>query len=148
MPDKIKNLITRHCPCKIIKFNEPMAPYTSFKIGGIADILLIPNSILQLTQTINFLKLQQLPFVIVGGGTNLLISDLGIREIVILTTSLDKIQITNHEITAECGTQVKQICEAAQTHALSGLEFIYGMPGTIGGAVWMNARCYGNEIAD
>ena len=148
MPDKIKKLISQNSPCKTIKFNEPMSPYTSFKIGGPADILLIPDSILEFTQTIDFLKLQHIPFVIIGGGTNLLISDLGIREVVVLTTSLDKIQITSNKITAECGAQVKQICEAAQTHSLSGLEFIYGMPGTIGGAVWMNARCYGSEIAD
>ena len=148
MPDKIKKLISQNSPCKTIKLNEPMAPYSSFKIGGPADILLIPNSILELTKTIDFLKLQHIPFVIIGSGTNLLISDYGIREVVVLTTSLNRIQITNNEITAECGAQVKRLCETAQAHSLSGLEFIYGMPGTIGGAVWMNARCYGSEIAD
>jgi len=148
MPDKIKKLIIQHSPCKTIKFDEPMAPYTSFKIGGPANVLLIPNSTLELTQTVDFLKLHHLPSVIIGSGTNLLIADGGIKEVVILTTSLDQIKINDQVLTAECGALVKQICTAAADHALSGLEFIYGMPGTIGGAVWMNARCYGNEIAD
>ena len=129
-------------------FDEPLASYTSFKIGGPADLLIKPQSESELDRCFAWSRKNGIPVLLMGGGTNLLISDRGVRGVVICLTSLNKITVENNVITAQAGAAVKDVSEAAAEKHLSGLEFIYGMPGTIGGAAWMNARCYGGEIAD
>ncbi len=129
-------------------FDEPLASYTSFQIGGPADLLIKPRTETELNRCFEWSRKSGIPVLLMGGGTNLLVSDRGVRGVVICLTSLSEVTIENDTLTAQAGATVKDVSEAAAEKELSGLEFIYGMPGTIGGAAWMNARCYGGEIAD
>ncbi len=132
-----------------IRFNEPMAEHTTFKTGGNADVYIKPsdeNSLINLLQT---LASETVPCFIIGGGSNLLVADSGIRGAVVDTGSLSSIDVEIGGIlNAGCGAVVDRIAEKACEAGLQGFDSFYGMPGTIGGAVWMNARCYGRSISD
>ena len=122
--------------------NEPMSKHTSFKIGGNADIFIIINSINDLTTVIEILNIFNVPFFIIGNGSNLLVSDKGIRGAVIkLSGEFLNIKLVD-ENTVECGAGVliSKLCSFACQNSLSGLEFAYGIPGTAGGAVFMNEK--------
>ena len=130
--------------------NEPMSKHTSFKIGGNADIFIIINSINDLTTVIEILNNFNVPFFIIGNGSNLLVSDKGIRGAVIkLGGEFLNIKLID-ENTIECGAGVliSKLCSFACQNSLSGLEFAYGIPGTAGGSVFMNAGAYGGEMKD
>lgn len=130
--------------------NEPMSKHTSFKIGGDADIFITVNSINDLSTVIEILNNFNVPFFIIGNGSNLLVSDKGIRGAVIkLSGEFSNIELVD-ENTIECGAGVliSKLCSFACQNSLSGLEFAYGIPGTVGGAVFMNAGAYGNEMKD
>lgn len=129
---------------------EPMAKHTSFKIGGDADIFITVNSKSDLAAVIEVLNEFEIPFLIVGNGSNLLVSDNGIRGAVIkLDGDFNKISLESDD-TIECGAgaALSRLCTFALKKSLSGLEFAYGIPGTVGGAVFMNAGAYGEEIKD
>ena len=171
--DNIKSIIENTLkiyPCKIeIRYNEPMKDHTTFKTGGPADCLLQPvsknykadncdNFPLFCCELLNRAKTEGAPVFILGGGANIVVSDKGIRGIV-LDMSAYKDQVLNETpdtrlffdediIIFKSGTKIDDAVNIAAENNLSGLEFLAGMPGTIGGAVWMNARCYGSEIAD
>lgn len=130
--------------------NEPLSKYTSFKIGGNADLFITVNCTKSLLKTIKTLNNFNIPFFIIGNGSNLLVSDKGIRGAVIkLGEEFFNIKLVN-DTTIECGSGVliSKLCSFAQQNSLSGLEFAYGIPGTVGGAVFMNAGAYGREIKD
>lgn len=130
--------------------NEPMSKHTSFKIGGDADIFITVNSISDLTKVIEVLNNFNVPFFVIGNGSNLLISDKGIRGAVIkLGGEFSNIELVDDN-TIECGAGVliSKLCSFACQNSLSGLEFAYGIPGTAGGAVFMNAGAYGSEMKD
>lgn len=131
-----------------IRFHEPMAPRTTFRVGGPADCLLEPTSVDETCRLLQAFRTARINVFILGGGSNLLVSDKGIREPVINTKQLASISVESEELTTESGADVSTVCEKAADAGLSGMEFIYGMPGTIGGAIWMNARCYGTSISD
>lgn len=135
-------------PREIIRLDEPMSEHTSFRIGGPADVLLTPGSYRELLLCLEAVKKHALPCFLLGGGTNILVSDRGIRGVVIATGGLAEITVAGEILVAQTGARVEEVCRAAAEHSLSGVEFIHGMPGSIGGAVWMNARCYGSAIAD
>ncbi len=129
----------------LISYNEPLKCHTSFKTGGKCDVFIVPSS------TDDFMNLRKAigsNYICIGSGSNILVSDSGISGIVIKTTQMSQIRIDNDILIADCGALVKDVCEYAYSNECSGFEFIYGMPGTIGGAVWMNAHCYGREISD
>jgi UDP-N-acetylmuramate dehydrogenase len=143
---KLKGKINSAC---IIRENEPMALHTSFKTGGPADLFIIPPDAERLAETAAVLKEENIPVFILGKGANILVSDLGIRGAVIDMQKLDAVSpADNFIITAEAGADVSGLSIAAAEKGLSGLEFIYGMPGSVGGAVWMNARCYDVSVSD
>ncbi len=131
-----------------IRENVPMADYTTFRTGGIADLFVTPGNVDDLRKLLDFIKNQNLPFFILGGGANIVVSDRGIRGIVMNLQELKKISFNNSICTAEAGFTISRLAEITAEKGLAGLDFIYGMPGTIGGAVWMNARCYGVSISD
>lgn len=121
-------------------FNEPLSKHTSFRIGGPADILLIPKSISDLREVIRFTVALQLPVHIIGKGTNLVVSDSGIKGIVIkIANTFNNITINNEKIVCGAGTQLSDLLRVASNNSLSGLEFVAGIPGTLGGAITMNA---------
>lgn len=126
----------------------PMSLYTSFKIGGPADVMLKPHSVEQLKTALSLCKEHNVPVFILGKGSNLLISDDGIEGAVInISSGFDEIKLLN-DTTVECGAgaSLSALCNFCLEHGFSGLEFAYGIPGSVGGAVYMNAGAYGGEI--
>lgn len=129
-----------------IKINENMSEHICFKVGGPADILLIPTNINQLTESINICKENNIPYYVIGNGSNLLVKDNGIRGVVIKTTGLSTIKCKGNFIKAETGAMLKDVSTKALENSLTGFEFACGIPGSVGGAVYMNAGAYEGEI--
>lgn len=136
---------------KNILKNEPMSKHTSLKIGGNADYFIIVNSIEELKNVLNILKSNNIKTIIIGNGTNLLVKDGGIRGAVIkLNLKNFKIKKSSNQIliTAESGLSLATLSSIALKEEISGLEFLSGIPGSIGGAIRMNAGAYGKEMKD
>ena len=128
--------------------NEAMSGHTSFKIGGRADVFARPKTEEQLYAILTFINGHKIPYYVVGNGSNLLVSDEGIEGVVISTLKMNKIMlISDTEIFAEAGASLTAVCLFAQKNSLSGLEFAYGIPGSVGGALYMNAGAYGGEMS-
>ena len=127
--------------------NEPMSRHTSFKIGGPADIFVRPASVDALALAVAKCLECEVPINVIGSGTNLLVSDLGVVGAVIFTGGLADVTNDGSEI-IKCmaGAKVSRVCSIALENGLSGLEFAWGIPGSIGGAVYMNAGAYGGEM--
>ena len=123
--------------------------YTSFKIGGKADIMAFPDTEEKITELIKFTNINSISVLIIGKGSNLLISDEGYRGLVINTCKFDKIELID-ETTIRCqsGASLLKVCRFALDNSLTGLEFAFGIPGTAGGAAYMNAGAYGGEMKD
>ncbi len=126
---------------------ESMKLHTSFKIGGEADLFVTVRSTEELREVILKAKSLGIPYFILGKGSNLLVSDKGIEGIVISLSMLDGISVNDDRITAGAGATLAAVCNAALEHCLSGLEFAFGIPGTVGGAIYMNAGAYGGEMS-
>lgn len=131
-----------------VKFSEPMAPHTSFAIGGPADLFIKPSSPAELERALFFLKKEGLPLFILGGGANILVGDKGIRGAVLDMTGLSSLRVKGSTLEAGAGIGVDRLCEQALALELKGLENFYGMPGSLGGAVYMNARCYEKDFSE
>lgn len=129
------------------KLNEPMSCHTSFKIGGAADIFISVRSANELSAVFKKCGELNIPHFIIGKGSNLLVSDLGLEGAVISLSGLNGISVSGEEITCGAGAALSDVCRAALRSSLTGLEFAYGIPGSIGGAVYMNAGAYGGEIS-
>ncbi len=129
------------------KLNEPMCCHSGFKTGGNADIFLTVGNVEALKIILETAKALSVPVFILGKGSNLLVSDKGIEGAVISLSGMDKIRIDGNRITAEAGASLTALCVQAQKAGLSGLEFAYGIPGSVGGALFMNAGAYGGEMA-
>ncbi len=127
---------------------EPMSRHTTFRVGGPADFFLMPHKE-QVPDVAALCRQKQIPYQIVGNGSNLLVGDLGIRGVVVaLTKSAAQIQIKENCVKAEAGALLSQVANAACQAGLGGLEFAAGIPGSVGGAVVMNAGAYGGELKD
>ncbi len=127
--------------------NEPMSRHTTFKIGGAADILISVKSADELSYVLRAANQHSVPTFLLGKGSNLLVSDNGIEGAVITLSGIDDISICGNTLVCGAGTTLRSICIAAQKSGLSGLEFAFGIPGSVGGAVYMNAGAYGGEIS-
>ncbi len=123
--------------------------YTSFKIGGKADLMIFPDSEEKLSKIVKKAYCDGVPVFVLGNGSNLLVSDSGINAVVINTSKLDGIELID-ETTIKCqsGISLSRLCRFALDKSLSGLEFAFGIPGTAGGAAYMNAGAYGGEMKD
>ncbi|MCD7823678.1 MAG: UDP-N-acetylmuramate dehydrogenase [Oscillospiraceae bacterium] len=146
MPDSIKALqeISLKYGCKFL-INEPLKDHTTFRIGGPCDIMIFPNSIDSLREFISAAD----RFMILGNGSNVLFSDNGYRgAIFVIGSDMSEITIDGEYITACAGSSLVRVCKTALDSSLTGLEFAYGIPGTVGGAVFMNAGAYGGEMKD
>ena len=129
--------------------NESLKKHTSFKIGGKCKILAYPQNSKQVLDILNICKNNKISHFILGKGSNLLISDLGFEGVVISSKNLNKIElISDDEIYCESGVNLSKLCGFALKNSLSGLEFAFGIPGSVGGAVFMNAGAYGGEMKD
>lgn len=133
-----------------VLWEEPMKHYTSFQIGGPASAVCIPKNREQLSCLLSFLRKMQINHWFVGNGSNLLILDEGLKGVVILLDSdFDgEILISNTVLEAPAGKKLSSVCAAACRAELTGLEFAWGIPGSVGGAVYMNAGAYGGEMKD
>ena len=132
-----------------VLLDEPMSKHTSFKIGGPADILVMPGTIDEISSSIKLCKENDLKYHIIGNGSNLLVSDKGIRGVVIkISEYLDEVVVEDTKITAQAGILLSAVSKVALKHSLSGLEFASGIPGSLGGAIAMNAGAYGSEMKD
>lgn len=128
--------------------NEPMCKHTSFKIGGPADYFVNLESALQLKKLVLKLVELDIPYFIIGKGSNLLVSDKGIEGVVISLSLMDDIKVEGDMISAGAGASLAAVCLAALNNSLTGLEFAYGIPASVGGALYMNAGAYGGEMKD
>lgn len=131
------------------KTQVPMCQYTTFKTGGPVDLLIEPASIAQIKQAISHLKEDGIPFLVLGGCANVLISDEGIDgAIVLLNKAFADISVQGNLLTAEAGARLSALVSEAHKHGLTGLEFAAGIPGTVGGGVYMNAGAYDGELSE
>lgn len=128
--------------------NEPMRAHTTFKIGGEADIFIIPTSPAALIYAVKKCNELEIPYFILGNGSNLLVSDGGIEGAVISLSGINGISSDGEKITCGAGAMLSSVCLKALSLSLTGLEFAYGIPGTAGGALYMNAGAYGGQMAD
>ncbi len=126
-----------------------MKNYTSFKVGGPAELFLSPEDAGQIAKLVRFCEKEEIPVFVLGKGSNLLVSDRGIKGAVIYTGKQCGISLVDENtVRAQSGASLAQLCTFALENSLSGLEFAYGIPGTVGGAVFMNAGAYGGEMKD
>lgn len=145
--EKIYNKLIKNIDANRVLRDEPMSKHTSLKIGGPADIFVKVTSVEELKYIINLAKERETPLTVVGNGTNLLVKDKGIRGITVKLDFKD-INISGEEIEVGAGVQLPVLAKLAYENSLSGLEFASGIPGTVGGAVKMNAGAYGGEFKD
>ncbi|WP_214721584.1 UDP-N-acetylmuramate dehydrogenase [Exiguobacterium sp. s192] len=131
-----------------VLINEPLKYHTYTKMGGLADLFLIPSTYEETAFAVRFAYENNLPLTMLGNGSNLVVRDGGIRGIVLSFEKLTDISVEGHELVAQSGAAIIQASRVAYDHALSGLEFACGIPGTIGGALIMNAGAYGGEVKD
>jgi UDP-N-acetylmuramate dehydrogenase len=130
------------------KFDEPLKRYTAWKIGGPADALLEPGSVDELVEAIAKAREHGVPVTVLGGGTNVLVLDGGIRGLTIrLAKALTAVEIEGTNVSAEAGVLYPALANATAARGLAGLEFGTGIPGTVGGAVYMNAGAYGSDTS-
>ena len=127
---------------------EPMKNHTTFRVGGPATYYLIPHTIEEVKNLVELCKLNSIPYTIIGNGSNLLVSDQGYKGAIIqITDNLNSIAINDCTIEVGAGTELSLLSREAAKESLAGLEFSCGIPGTLGGAVAMNAGAYGGEIS-
>ncbi len=129
-----------------IAFDEPMARHTTFRIGGPADAFIKVNNCDRLPELLNILNNNSVPITVIGAGSNLLISDSGIEGAVLYICD-DRFIVNGNTFTAYSGLKLYKMCQILKQNSLSNAEFAFGIPGTVGGAVYMNAGAYGGEIA-
>lgn len=128
--------------------NEPMKLHTTFKIGGVADYFVTPTTELEFASILKFCSENDVPCTVVGNGSNMLVSDKGIRGVVVSTCKLNEVYADGTKIVAMAGVSLAKIASVALNNSLTGFEFASGIPGTLGGAVVMNAGAYGGEMKD
>lgn len=135
-------------PASRILMDEPMSEHTTFAVGGPADVLVLPKSVKEMSLAIRAARSLELPVTVLGGGSNVLVRDGGIRGVVIQLNQMMKVLSCNGtKILASAGYMMKDVCQFAQEQELTGIEFACGIPGTLGGAVFMNAGAYGGEMS-
>ena len=148
MTEALVRRIREALPGLELRENEPLSGHTSFRIGGPARLLALPGSGEELAELCRLLRnLGEKPLVL-GNGSNVLAPDGGLDRVVIVTAKAEGCTITGCELTAECGASLTSLAAKAAKAGLGGLVFAYGIPGTLGGALVMNAGAYGGEMKD
>ena len=147
MPDALFEYLSAALPGLPMLAAEPLAKHTSFRIGGPAEVLLCPRSETELCAALAICRDEGITPKILGGGTNILAPDGGLPGVVISTRGLDALELTEDGlIVAGAGVPLARLAMFAQKHGLTGLEFAHGIPGTVGGGMYMNAGAYGGEL--
>ncbi|HWL11754.1 MAG TPA: UDP-N-acetylmuramate dehydrogenase [Ureibacillus sp.] len=131
-----------------IKINESLKTYTMTKLGGNADVLVLPETEEEAAAIVKYAHQNEIPLLMLGNGSNMVVRDGGVRGIVISFTRLDEIRLDGDKIYAQSGALIKEVSRIAAANSLTGFEFACGIPGSVGGAMAMNAGAYGGEIKD
>ena len=149
MNEEIKQKFCREFGSDRVLLEEPMKRHTTFRIGGPAEVFVIPGNLEEVQRILEICRTEDLPYFILGNGSNLLVSDRGYRGVVIqLDRNFGEVKVEGTEIHASAGALLSTIAVAARRASLTGFEFAGGIPGTLGGAVVMNAGAYGGEMKD
>lgn len=128
---------------------EDMKNHTTFKVGGPADVIAVPETTQDVQKVVNFAIEEDIPFMVIGNGSNLLVRDGGLRGIVIkISDNMSDIEIDGNKVSVQSGAMMNRVAMEILENSLEGFEFASGIPGTIGGAITMNAGAYGGEIKD
>ena len=130
-----------------IRFKEPLHSYSYTKVGGEADYLVFPRNRFELARVVKFANQENIPWMVLGNASNIIVRDGGIRGFVILCDKLNNVSVDGYTIEAEAGANLIETTRIALRHSLTGFEFACGIPGSVGGAVFMNAGAYGGEIS-
>ncbi len=143
-----KNLFSSFLRENQIKINEPMSRHTTFGIGGPADCFVMPETLEELQKIVKKVNEESIPLFVLGGGANLLVRDKGIRGVVVHMGRMQKMECDGSHLHAFAGVSTAAVAKRAMEHGLSGMEFAAGIPGSIGGAAYMNAGAYDGEMAE
>lgn len=130
-----------------IRVNEPLKKYTYTKVGGPADYLAFPRNRYELSRIVAYANAHDIPWMVLGNASNIIVRDGGIRGFVIMFDKLNTVTVNGYVIEAEAGANLIETTHIAKFHSLTGFEFACGIPGSVGGAVFMNAGAYGGEIS-
>ncbi|MFE6073962.1 UDP-N-acetylmuramate dehydrogenase [Paenibacillus sp. NPDC057886] len=142
------NIFENHIPLEKLKWNEPLKDHTYIKLGGKADILIHPTTKEEIVNTVNIAKTHQIPLTVIGKGSNVIIKDQGVRGITLSLSQFDQIKVNGDKIVAQSGSNIIDVSRAALHYSLRGLEFACGIPGSTGGALYMNAGAYGGQMEE
>ena len=147
--DLVYEHLKKYIPAEKLMLREPMYKHTSFKIGGPADIMVLPGSIEEIAMAVKVCRTNDCPYFVMGNGTNLLVKDGGYRGVIIkIGSNFSDYRINQERIYSQAGILLSALSQCAAESALEGLEFASGIPGTLGGAVAMNAGAYEGEMKD
>ncbi len=128
--------------------DEPLSAYTKTRLGGHADLLVIPETVDEMQETVRYAHEHGIPLLLLGNGSNMVVRDGGVRGIVLHPVKLDAISVEGTQVHAEAGAHIIDVSRAAAAAGLTGFEFACGIPGSVGGAMAMNAGAYGGEVND
>lgn len=132
-----------------VRFSEEMKNHTTFEIGGPCDVMIIPENKEQVLNTLKTIKEHGFSYMVIGNGSNLLVSDKGLRMVIIkLGEAFSQIKIEGEKVYAQAGAELAEVAKASIEEGLAGMEYVSGIPGNIGGAITMNAGAYGGEMKD
>ncbi len=146
--ETVMEALRHFVPKENIRLQEPMAAHTTFKVGGNADCMIELETEEQARQIYRYLNLVGLPVFVLGNGSNTLVRDAGYHGVVLwVGPKMNAVKVTGNCVRAQAGAPLSQVAKAALVHSLSGLEFAFGIPGTVGGGVIMNAGAYGGEMS-
>ena len=149
MNEEIKQKFCREFGSDRVLLEEPMKRHTTFRIGGPAEVFVMPGNLEEVQRILEICRTEDLPYFILGNGSNLLVSDKGYQGVVVqLYRNFGQIRVEDSRIHAQAGALLSGIAAAAREASLTGFEFAGGIPGTLGGAVVMNAGAYGGEMKD
>ncbi|AMB94631.1 UDP-N-acetylenolpyruvoylglucosamine reductase [Aerococcus sp. HMSC23C02] len=144
----MKDKFLEHFPQAKVKFDEALSSYSYTRTGGPADILVFPQTIAEVQDFVSYAKTEQIPIMVLGNSSNLIVRDGGIEGIVMILTDMKAAEVQDQSLVVEAGARLIDVSRLAADHSLGGLEFACGIPGSLGGAVFMNAGAYGGEMAD
>ena len=144
---RLAEVLERELPPGRVFRQVPMSRLTTYRVGGPADVVVVPRSTRELAQAVRILHDHDSPYVVLGQGSNVLVADEGIGEPVVLTTRLGCMGGEDSTLWAEAGVHCTDLALVALERSLTGLEFFYKLPGSVGGAVFMNARAFGQEVS-
>ena len=145
----LAEMFKTHLPHVRFLINEPLSKHTTFRVGGPADVMAFPKNEEEFVSLFALAKKEAVPVTVIGNGSNLIVKDKGIRGLtIVLGEDFSGITVNDTEITASSGELLSKIARTAYNHALTGLEFASGIPGSLGGGMAMNAGAYGGQLSD